>query len=79
MRHLDGFQILVALDQLVSTFFGGYADETVSSRPHRAYVSGKLKWTRNAINVLFFWQDDHCKEAYESELARTQLLPEFRA
>lgn len=78
MRHPDGFQIRVALDQLVNTIFGGFADETISSRSHRAYVSGKRKWTRNVINALFFWQDDHCKEAYESELSRTQYPPEMR-
>lgn len=78
MRHPDRFQVLVALDQLVNTFFWGYADETISSRSHRAYVSGKRKWTRNVINVLFFWQDDHCKEAYESEMNRSQLPPEMR-
>lgn len=31
MTHPDGFQILVALDQLVNTMIGGYADETLSS------------------------------------------------
>ena len=78
MRHPDGFQVLVALDQLVNTLFGGYADETISSRSHRAYVSGKRKWMRNLINALFFWQNDHCKEAYESEISRGQLPPEMR-
>ena len=78
MRHPDGFQICVALDQLVNTIFGGFADETISSRSHRAYVSGKRKWTRNVINALFFWQADHCKEAYESEMSRSQLPPEMR-
>lgn len=78
MKHPDYFQILVAVDQLMNTFFGGYADETISSRSHRAYVSGKRKWTRNVINALFFWQKDHCKEAYESEIERTQLPVEMR-
>lgn len=78
MRHPDVFQVLVAVDQLVNTFFGGFADETISSRAHRAYVSGKRKWTRNVINALFFWQDDHCREAFESEMERTQLPPSMR-
>ena len=59
-------------------YCGVYADETISSRSHRAYVSGKRKWTRNLFNTMFFWQDDHCKEAYESEMERTQLPPEMR-
>ena len=78
MRHPDGFQIAVALDQLVNTVFGGYADETISSRSHRAYVAGKRKWMRNVINAMFFLQKDHCKEAYESEMDRSQLPPEMR-
>ena len=78
MRHPDGFQIAVAFDQLVNAVFGGYADETISSRSHRAYVDGKRKWTRNVINAMFFWQKDHCKEAYESEMDRSQLPPEMR-
>lgn len=78
MRHPDGFQIAVALDQLINAIFGGYADETVSSRSHRAYADGKRKWTRDVINAVFFWQDDHCREAYESELKRNQLPPEMR-
>ena len=78
MRHPDGFEVLVALVELVNNFFGGYADETISSRSHRAYISGKRKWTRNLFNFMFFWQEDHCKEAYESELNRLQYPPEFR-
>lgn len=78
MRHPDAFEFLVAVDQLVNTVFGGYADETISSRSHRAYVSGKRKWTRNLINAIFFLQQDHCREAYEAEIERTQLPPQMR-
>ena len=69
MRHPDLFQVLVALDQLVNT---------ISSRSYRAYISGKRKWTRNLINAIFFLQEDHCKEAYESEIERMQYPPEMR-
>ena len=41
MTHPDGFQILVALDQLINTLIGGYADETLSSRAHRRRLRGK--------------------------------------
>ena len=30
MTHPDGFQVLVALDQLINTLIGGFADETTS-------------------------------------------------
>ena len=78
MKHPDYFQVLIAIDQFFNALFWGYADETLSSRAHRHYVDGSRKWTRNLINALFFWQEDHCREAYESELTRSQLPPEFR-
>ena len=77
MTHPDGFQILVALDQLVNALIGGYADETLSSRAHRRRLRGKggVAWV---IDHVFFWQDEHCKASYESELERAQLPVEFR-
>lgn len=35
MRHPDGFQVMVAVDQLVNTLLGGWADETLSARAYR--------------------------------------------
>lgn len=77
MKHPDGLQILIALDQLINTLIGGYADETLSSRAHRRRLRGKggVAWV---IDHIFFWQDEHCKASYESELERTQLPVEFR-
>lgn len=72
--------ILIALDQLLNTFLAGYADETVSSRAYR--MDGKKRrWTiaRTVIDGLFFWEPDHCRQAYLSEQQRRQLPPEFRA
>lgn len=77
MTHPDYFQVLVALDQLANTFLGGYADETLSSRAYRRRLRGKggCAWV---IDHIFFWQDEHCKASYESELERAQLPVEFR-
>ena len=77
MKHPDGLQILIALDQLINTLIGGYADETLSSRAHRRRLRGKggVAW---GIDHIFFWQDEHCKASYESELERAQLPVEFR-
>ena len=77
MKHPDGLQILIALDQLINTLIGGYADETLSSRAHRRRLRGKggVAWV---IDHIFFWQDEHCKASYESELERAQLPVEFR-
>ena len=73
MIHPDGFQIAVALDQLVNTFFGGMADETMSSRAHRLKIERGRKWASLIINGMFFWQKNHCEEAYKSELERAHL------
>ena len=78
MTHPDYFQVLVAIDQLLNTLLGGYADETLSSRAWRHKEDGSRSWPAWVINKLFFWQDNHCKEAYESELKRNQLPPSLR-
>lgn len=78
MRHPDYFQVLVAVDQLINTFFGGMADETLSSHAHRLKIERGRKWVSAVINVIFFFQKDHCKEAYESEFKRTHLPETMR-
>lgn len=76
-RRLD--QIPIAIDQLVNTICGGWADETISSVAWRKRQEGKW-WAilRRVIDTLFFWQENHCRTAYESEKNRRQLPPELR-
>ena len=79
MQHPDYFQVLVAFDQLGNAILGGYADETMSSRAYRyAQDEQGKRWPMIIIDHLFFWQQDHCRRAYESELERAQLPPELR-
>lgn len=78
MKHPDGFQIILAVDQFINTLFAGYADESLSSRAWRLYLERNRKWAYKLINLLFFWQKDHCKVAYESELERMHLPPSMR-
>lgn len=74
MNHPDKLQVLIALDQFVNTLLWGYADETLSSRAYRhAEIKKDRRWPMVIINALFFWQKDHCKSAYESEVERKQL------
>lgn len=42
MKHPDGFQVLVALEQFVNTLIGGWADETLSGRAHRRNFGNKM-------------------------------------
>jgi hypothetical protein len=67
-------QILISYDQLVNSYFRGWADETISSRAYRK----KDKTLEKIINMIFFWQESHCEQAYENEKQRNQLPPEMR-
>lgn len=73
-----GKAVAVAFDQLVNAFCGGWPDETLSSRAWRWELAGKRSWPRKVIDRLFFWESEHCRESYESELARRQWPPELR-
>ena len=74
-------QFLIALDQLVNAMCfwlpgGVWADETLSSRAHR--IQDTHPRLRRFLNAVFFRQEDHCREAYESERKRLQSPPEHR-
>ena len=67
-------QVLVALDQLGNVvLFDGWADETISARAYRE------NWpSMKYIDKLFFWEEDHCKQSFYSEMRRMQLPPAYR-
>ena len=77
-----GYHVLVAIDQLFNALIGGAADETLSSRTYRGAVLAQYPrkrwriWYR-VINALFF-DANHCKTAYESEIKRRQYPVEFQ-
>lgn len=71
--------VLISIDQLFASLVGGYPDETLSSYAHRLHAQGKFfGFTRDWINAIFFWQEDHCHLAYTAERARVQLPPALR-
>ncbi len=61
-------QILIAIDQLFNTFIGGMADETISAMAYRQ----DWRITQAIINGIFF-DRDHCKKSYLSEVRRNHL------
>ncbi|GAB1663136.1 hypothetical protein [Mannheimia haemolytica] len=71
---------LIAIDQLFNALTGGAADETFSSRCYRgaSKPNPKKRWRfwYAFVNGLFF-DKNHCKTAYESEIKRRQYPPEF--
>ena len=71
-------QVLLAIDQLGNTLLGGWADESISSRSWRQRHKKRWNLMRHIVDALFFWQPNHCREAYESERQRLQAPPELR-
>lgn len=75
-----GKSVLIALDQLVNALFGGWPDETISSRAWRWELAGVRSWPRRLLDglALILGDKDHCRESFESERLGRQLPPELR-
>ena len=72
-------QVLIALDQLLNTLVGGWADETFSARSYRnKNQSAKWKNVMIIIDTVFFWQDEHCYKSYLNEMDRLQMPAKYR-
>lgn len=73
-------QILVAVDQLANAILWGAPDETLSSRAYRADRDGKIlgRVLRPLIDLMFFFDPDHCRQAYLAEVHRRQYSKAFR-
>ena len=66
--------ILISFDQLVNVLFLGQPDETISSRAWRCKDANSFwKFMHSLINKLFFFQKDHCFNAYLAELERKHI------
>lgn len=78
-----GYHVIIALDQLFNALTGGAADETLSSRTYRGAIleeNPKKRWRvlYRLINALFF-DVNHCKASYESEISGKQHDERFKA
>lgn len=78
-----GMSLLIALDQLLNATLAGWPDETLSSRAYRCgalELNPKRRWVamHKIINMMFFWQPEHCKHAYLSEMSRLHLPERVR-
>lgn len=79
---LYAYHNLIAIDQLFNTLTGGAADETLSSRAYRGAVlkeHSRKRWRviHILINAVFF-DRNHCKESYFSEVYRRQYTDDFQ-
>lgn len=77
-------QLLIALDQLANVLiallcgYKGWSDETLSAKAYRLELERGRTWARKLIDGLFFFDKDHCKESYESEVLKRQMPPSMR-
>lgn len=71
-------RVFIAFDQLVGTIFGGYPDCTISAQCWLWHIHGKHEWAYRLVNAMFFWQSNHCRGAYNDEMARKQCPQEMR-
>ena len=68
--------LLIGLDQLINTLVWikgdgfGWPDETLSARAWRLREQSNA-WKR--IDALMFFDPEHCRISYQSELERKQL------
>jgi hypothetical protein len=64
-------RFLFWLDRAVNVLLGGVYSETLSARAWRMDVKDHpyWGWTARAIDLLFFWQPDHCRKQWEYEQA----------
>lgn len=67
-------RILVALSQLSNAILGGNPNELLSARAYRTNNTLLIK----LIDLLFFFDKDHCKTSFLFELENEQL-PEYKA
>lgn len=77
-------QLAIAIDQLLNVLVScvlreqAWADMTLSAQAYRWERDGVRSYPRVIIDALFFWELDHCRQSYESELARLQAPPDTR-
>lgn len=72
-------QGVIALNQWVNTRMGGSADETLSARAWRLrLVSVRWRLARVVIDALFFWEEQHCLQAWRAEIDRKHSPSVYR-
>jgi len=71
--------LAIAIDQLFHALIGGHADETLSASAYRNRNKSKAwNWLYNTLNLIFFWEDNHCYLSYYNEINRKHLPEEYR-
>lgn len=74
----QAWQVVIAVDQLVNTLAGGWADETLSARAWRLQSRRVWGLLRRTIDAAFFFDPSHCEQAFKYESQRGHLPPAYR-
>ena len=72
--------LIISVDQLFNTLFGGWPDETFSARCWRCKYEWPWRFIRPELDCLF-WPIDgkgHCYQAWLNERERRQMPVEYR-
>jgi len=64
-RYMWNF--LIGIDQLANTVFGGFPDETLSSRMGKRVRLGNCPFCTFMCNVLHLFDKDHCNKSIEED------------
>ena len=72
--------VLIAEDQRLNAWTGGYPDETLSSRCGRCSHRQPFKTLEKIIDAIFepFQGPNHCKNAMRKEMTGYHFPPEMR-
>lgn len=65
--------LIISMSQLINVIFRGKPDETLSARAWRE----QKKLLIVMINSFFFWQNNHCRGAYDQEIGRKHQHAEY--
>ena len=72
--------LLISIDQMFNSLLGGLPDETLSARAYRTEQSGKRfgKFFRPLIDLIMFFDKDHCYTSWLAEYRRKQLPNSYK-
>jgi hypothetical protein len=75
--------ILIGLDQFLFclvTLGNAYPDETLSAAAWRWELTGRWqgRLLRPLIDLLFFFDPEHCRKSFESEVQKAHLPAAYR-
>lgn len=69
------FRLSDSISQLFNTvILNGDPDESISGRAYRRTMEGSRVWRKvmSVVDMIFFWQESHTANAYQSDLDRAE-------